>query len=583
VANSIAALAGDLARPYRAELAVVLGAMLIETAAALAAPWPLKIVVDYAVRNHSLALVAAALQVGIALVGGAASYADNYFTESVGRWVGRDLSLRVYDHLERLSFSYYDKHDTGPLLSTITDDVATVQDFVSSSVLSILMDALTIAGMLGVMFWLDWKFASLMLLLTPSVAFFVMRFKRAVQQATREFRKRESDVMATEATGLQSMRTVQAFGAETIEIERLGIAATAAVAAALRARRIKSLLSPVFAVIVAASTAGALWRGSRLIAAGSMTIGALTVFVSYLGRFFKPVQDLAKMTNAVAQAEVAMERISAILAVDSDVAERPDARAPEGLAGTIAFEHVRFAYNADEPVLHDVTFSVAAGEFVAIVGPTGSGKSTVVSLIPRFYDPRSGRIRIDDADIREFTLRGLRRQFGFVLQETALFHGTIRDNIGYGRDGASNEDIQVAALLADADEFISRLPHGYDTEVGERGITLSGGQRQRIGIARAFVRNAPILVLDEPTSALDPEAEEIVLGGLRRLMKGRTVVMITHRLHTIRDADRIIVIHGGMVAEQGRHDDLLALGGIYADLVAHTGTSDSAPAHAHAR
>jgi subfamily B ATP-binding cassette protein MsbA len=580
VANSIAPLAGDLARPYRVQLAVVLGAMLIETAAALAAPWPLKIIVDYGVRNHSLALAAAALQVGVALVGGAASYADNYFTESVGRWVGRDLSLRVYDHLERLSFSYYDKHQTGQLLSTITDDVATVQDFVSSSVLSILMDVVTISGMLGVMFWLDWKFASFLLVLTPSLAYSVMCFKHAVQRATRESRKRQSEVMATEATGLQSMRTVQAFGAETIETERLGMATTAAVTAALRARRVKSLLPPVFAVIVAVCTAGALWRGSRLIAAGGMTIGALTVFVSYLGRFFKPVQDLAKMTNAVAQAEVAMERISAILAVESDVAERPDARAPEGPPGTIAFEHVRFAYNADEPVLHDVTFSVAAGEFVAIVGPTGSGKSTVVSLIPRFYDPRSGRIRIDDADIREFTLRGLRRQFGFVLQETALFHGTIRENIGYGRDGASNEDIRVAALLADADEFISRLPHGYDTEVGERGITLSGGQRQRIGIARAFVRNAPILVLDEPTSALDPEAEEIVMGGLRRLMKGRTVVMITHRLHTIRDADRIIVIHGGVVEEQGRHDDLLALGGIYADLVAHTGTSDSAPAHA---
>jgi subfamily B ATP-binding cassette protein MsbA len=581
VVSNIAALAGDLARPYRVQLAVVLGAMLIETAAALASPWPLKIVVDYAVRDHSLALAAAALQVGIALVGGAASYVDNYFTESVGRWVGRDLSLRVYDHLERLSFSYYDKHQTGPLLSTITDDVATVQDFVSSSVLSILIDVVTIAGMLGVMFWLDWKFTSFILVLTPCLGYFVMRFKRAVQQATREFRKRQSDVMATEATGLQSMRTVQAFGAETIETERLGTAATAAVAAALRARRIKSLLPPVFAIIVAVCTAVALWRGSRLIAAGGLTIGALTVFVSYLGRFFKPVQDLAKMTNAVAQAEVAMERISAILSVDSDVAERPDARAPGGIAGTIAFEQVRFAYNADEPVLDDVTFSVAAGEFVAIVGPTGSGKSTVVSLIPRFYDPGSGRIRIDDADIREYTLQGLRRQFGFVLQETALFHGTIRDNIAYGRDGASEEDVRVAALLADADEFISRLPHGYQTEVGERGVTLSGGQRQRIGIARAFVRDAPILILDEPTSALDPEAEEIVMAGLRRLMKGRTVIMITHRLHTIHDADRIVVLHGGVVAEQGSHDELLALGGLYADLLAHAGATDSVPVHAH--
>jgi ABC-type multidrug transport system, ATPase and permease components len=264
-----------------------------------------------------------------------------------------------------------------------------------------------------------------------------------------------------------------------------------------------------------------LWRGTDLVLAGAMTVGSLTVFLAYLARFFKPVQDLAKMTNALAQTHVALERIVGILDVDMVVQDTPDAQSPPPFIGAIEFDRVAFAYNSDAPVLTDVTLSIAPGAFVGIVGPTGSGKSTVASLIPRFYDPSAGRILIDGRDARHYTPAGLRGQIAFVLQETVLFAGTIRDNIAYGRHDATEEQIVRAAKLANADEFISRLPGGYDAPVGERGATLSGGQRQRIGVARAFIRDAPILILDEPTASLDPESEQLVLEGLRRLMKGR--------------------------------------------------------------
>jgi subfamily B ATP-binding cassette protein MsbA len=581
----MAGLVVDLARPYRAWLVLILAAMLVETIAGLAGPWPLKIVIDNVVGHdrvpswatqllgsslgadgRALAAMAAASLVLIAGLGGLASYVDNYYTESVGQWVANDLRMRVYDHLECLSFSYYDTHQTGVLLSTMTDDVSTVQDFVSSSTLSILIDVMTIVGMLGLMFWLNWNFTLLIVLITPFLLLSVARFRRAVKKATRDVRRRESDVVAVLQAGLESMRTVQAFGAQDVEAARLGEASRATVTAALRARRAKSLLSPVVALIVSSCTALVLWRGAGLILAGTMTIGGLTVFLAYLAKFFKPVQDLAKMSNVIAQTTVGLERIQSILDIQMSTQEQPDAREPEALTGAIAFEHVAFAYTPEVPLLQDVTFSIAPGQFVGVVGATGSGKSTIVSLIPRFYDPTAGRILIDGTDIRAYTLRGLRRQIGFVLQETVLFRGTMRENIAYGRHRATDAQIVAAAKLANADEFIVRMPGGYNTLIGERGMTLSGGQRQRIGIARAFIRNTPILILDEPTSSLDTESEQLVMEGLARLMKGRTVLMITHRLTAIRGADIILVLQNGTVAEQGTHDALLAIGGIYAGL-----------------
>jgi ABC-type multidrug transport system fused ATPase/permease subunit len=307
----------------------------------------------------------------------------------------------------------------------------------------------------------------------------------------------------------------------------------------------------------------------------------LTVFLSYLNKFFKPVQDLATMTNTIAQAAVGVERIRGILDAETIIPERPDAREPQTLLGEIEFDHVAFAYDADSPVLTDVSFKIKAGQMVGVVGPTGCGKSTVVSLIPRFYDPTAGAVRIDGADIREYKFHALRDQIGYVLQEPELFEGSVHDNIAYGRKGVTHEQVVEAAKLANADEFIARMPHGYDTMVGERGETLSGGQRQRIGIARAIIRDNPILILDEPTAALDTESESLVMEALERLMKGRTVITIAHRLSTIRDADKIVVLKGGVVAEEGSHDELIARGGVYAELYRiQFNTAPAAPAAA---
>jgi subfamily B ATP-binding cassette protein MsbA len=579
----------ELVRPYRGTLFVILLAMLVETVMSLAGPWPLKIILDNVVGTHHLphwfekflgpswnaglahskmqvAGIAALFAVLIAVVGSIASYIDNYYTESVGQWVAHDLRMRTYHHLQRLSLAYYDSHQTGNLLSTITDDIQTIQGFASSSTLGIVVDLFTIVGMLGLMFWLNWDFALIALGVTPFLLLFVSRFKRAVKKATHEVRHRQSDIVAVVQQGLESVRVVKAFERQDLEQDELDQASRATVDAALKARKVKSLLSPIITVTVSLCTAFVLWHGASLILAGVMTVGALTVFLSYLNKFFKPVQDLAKMTNVIAQAAVGVERIQAILQTDTIIPEHPNARTPGQTRGEIIFDHVAFAYDKDTPVLKDVTFKINPGQLVGIVGTTGGGKSTVVSLIPRFYDPTAGTVRIDGVDIREYKLHGLRDQISFVLQDTVLFRGTIRENIAYGRPGATQEQIEQAAKLANADEFIAHMPHGYDTLVGERGLTLSGGQRQRIGIARAIIRDSPVLILDEPTAALDTESERLVIEGLERLMKGRTVITIAHRLSTIRDADTIIVLKAGIVAEQGTHEELLKLGGTYAEL-----------------
>jgi len=579
-------LVRSLIRPYRGWVLVVFAAMMVETLASLAAPWPLKVVLDNALGHDKLphwlewvhhygidrdtmglALFAALATIVIAVLDAIADYIDNYYTESVGQWVAHDLRIRIYDHLHRLSLGYYSTHQTGTMLSTLTSDVSTVQDFASSATLSIVVDLMTIVGMLGLMFWLNWDFALIAVGVTPFLLLFVARFKKAVKDATRNVRKRQSEIVAVAEQGLGSVRSIKAFDRQDLEAQRMLDASKATVAASLKARRIKSLLGPVVSVVVALCTAFVLWRGTALILSHAMTAGALTVFLAYLSKFFKPVQDLAKMTNVIAQTAVGLERIQTILSADEEIVEKDDAIAPPPFKGEIAFEHVAFAYNKDTPVLKDVSFTVRQGQVIGVVGGTGSGKSTIVSLIPRFYDPTGGRITIDGADVRDYELHAMRRQIGFVLQETVLFRGTIKDNIAYGRPGgATDEEIVAAAKLANADEFISKMPHGYDTVVGERGDTLSGGQRQRIGIARAVIRDNPILILDEPTAALDTESERLVMEGLERLMKGRTVITIAHRLSTIRDADNIIVLADGVVAEQGRHEELLEKGGIYADL-----------------
>ncbi len=576
----------EMLRPYRGWLAIVFLAMLVEIGASLAAPWPLKLVLDDALGAHHLpawldwahdygigrhtvgvALFAGIATLLIAVVGAAATYIDNYYSTSVGQWVANDLRIRIYAHLHRLSLRYYDHAKSGALISTITTDVTTLQSFASSSTLDILVDIITIFFMIGLMFWLDWDFTLIALAITPFLLVFVMHLKKAVKEVTRTVRQRQSEIVAVVQQGLGSVRSVTAFGRQDLELARLEAASHATVDAAMQARRVKSLLSPVVGIVVAFCTAIVLWKGTSLIVAGTMTAGALTVYLAYLAQFFKPVKDLAAMTSSIAQTTVALERIQTILAADDIIVEKPDAIDPGRAKGQITFENVHFAYEKEAPILNGVSFQIEPGQIVGIVGPTGSGKSTVLSLVPRFYDAISGRVAIDGIDVTDYKLSALRSQVGYVLQETVLFRGTIRENIAYGRPGATEDEIVEAAKIANAHEFIIRMPHGYDSMVGERGDTLSGGQRQRIGIARAVVRNSPIMILDEPTAALDTESEVLVMEALKRLMQGRTVIMIAHRLSTIRDADTIVVLKDGVVAEQGSNDALIAQGGLYAELV----------------
>jgi ABC-type multidrug transport system fused ATPase/permease subunit len=575
----------DLLRPYRGWLAIILLALLVETAMSLAGPWPLKIVLDSVVGRRPLpewivallgnrlandpVAIAAAAAAGLVIIGvfgSIAGYVDKYYTESVSQWVANDLRMRVFHQLDRLSLSYYDTQQTGGLLSTITTDISTIQTFASEATLGILIDLLAIFGMLGLMFWLNFDFALIAVAVAPFILVFVMRFRRVVKRATHEVRRRQSDVVAVVQEGLQSMRVVQAYGRQDLAESHLQEAGKAAVDAALRARRVKSLVSPVVAVIVSLCTAYVLYRGASDVLARAMTIGELTVFLSYLSKFFKPVLDLATMTNSIAQAAVAVERVQSIIFADQVIREAPNATEPAPFKGEIIFEKVAFSYKPDTLVLKEISFKIEPGQFVGFVGATGGGKSTVASLIPRFYDPTAGRILVDGVDVRDYKLTSLRSQVGLVLQDTVLFQGTIADNIAYGRPGATRREVIQAARDADAHEFIAQMPQGYDSAVGERGLTLSGGQRQRIGIARALIRNAPILILDEPTAALDAEAEQLVLQGLARLMKGRTAIAIAHRLSTVRDADNILVFKEGIVTEHGTHEELLALGGVYAEL-----------------
>jgi ABC-type multidrug transport system fused ATPase/permease subunit len=582
----MSSLIRSLLRPYRGSLVLILAAMLVQTVATVAGPWPLKVILDNVVGSHHLspwladllkpflegqskmAIAAAAslALVVIAVVGGAAAYVANYLTATVGQSIANDLRMRTYDHLERLSLNYYSNHDLGTLLSTMTSDVSTIQGFASSSTLGIIVDLFTIVSMLGIMFYLNWDFTLIAIAVTPFMLLFMQRFKKAVQKATKQVRREQSNIVNVVQHGLESMKVVKAFGRQDLEHEELAEASHATYVAALKARRVKALLSPLVAFIVSMCTAFVLWRSSALILSGAMTAGSLTVFLSYLSQFFKPVKDLATMTNSIASTAVAVERVRAILDASDIIPEKEAAAEPDTLRGEIEFKDVVFNYDAETPILRKVSFTVKAGQTIGLVGPTGSGKSTIVSLIPRFYDPQGGSVLIDGVDVRDYGLRGLRSQVAYVLQETVLFKGTVADNIAYGRGSATRDEIVAAAKLANADEFIVKMAHGYDTMVGDRGDTLSGGQRQRIGIARALIRNNPILLLDEPTAALDTESEQLVVEALSRLMKGRTVITIAHRLSTIRDSDKIVVLKDGALAEQGSHAELLALGGVYAAL-----------------
>jgi subfamily B ATP-binding cassette protein MsbA len=428
-----------------------------------------------------------------------------------------------------------------------------------------LVNVMTLLGMIGVMFWLDWRFTLIALSVSPVLFVVVYYFTRRIKKASRMVRKKEGELLSIVEEVLTSIRVVQAFAREDYEQQRFETESLANVEAGLQARKIKATLSPMVEVIVAIGTCLVLGYGARKALGGELSAGTLIVFLLYLGKMYKPMRDLSKMTDTVSKAVVGYERIQEVLDIESDVRDMPGARRAPKFKGQIAFEKVAFGYG-DKDVVKDVSFTIEPGQVAAIVGPSGTGKTSLVSLIPRFYDTVAGAVKIDGTDIRKYQLKSVRDQISFVLQDTLLFRATIWENIAYGKPDASPRAIRRAAEQADAHEFIDAMPEGYDTMVGERGMTLSGGQRQRIAIARALIRDTPILILDEPTSGLDAGSEQSVIAALELLMKGRTSVVIAHHLNSIRHADVIFVIKDAELVEQGTHDSLVAAGGVYAEL-----------------
>ena len=577
-------LVSHLARAHWKALTLAFLAVVGETLADVLEPWPIKVVVDNVLQDKKLparleaivtllphnAFATLNFALGgvllIAVVGAISSYSEKFLTTSVAQWVAHDLRRMVYQRIQRLSLAEHGESRTGDLLTRVTSDIDAVQDFITSALLGIVINILTLTGMLGVMFYMNWRFTLIGLSVAPIMFLVVYFYTKRIKKASRLVKKQETELMSGVAERLTSIQVVQAFAREDYEDRKFDYESQQSVSAGLRARSMKAKLSPMVDLLVAVGTCLVLGYGARLVLNGGFTTGQLIIFIFYLGKTYKPMKDLSKMSNTFSKASISFERIQELLDIESRIRDMPGARTAPRFKGLLEFDRVTFSYDGTNPILNNVSMRIEPGQVAAIVGPSGTGKTTIAGLIPRFFDPQQGRITIDGIDVRDYTLKSLRDQVSLVLQDTLLFRGTIWENIAYGKPDAEIEDTVRAAEQANAHEFIVKMPMSYATTVGERGATLSGGQRRRIAIARAIVRDTPILILDEPTAGLDAASERFVTEALERLMKGRTSIVIAHHLNTIRNADVIFVVKDAEVVERGTYDELLAKGGVFAEL-----------------
>ncbi len=558
------------ARPYRGRFIAALAAMLVYALASAGVAALIRPVVDRVLPGVRGSIIWWSWAVlGAYFAKGLGAYFSTYLMTDIGQRVVRDIRDQLFRHILDQSAGFFSRRTSGQLMSRITNDVNQVQQAVSETLGDLLREGFSLLAFAGLLFWLDYRLALVCVTSAPIVVYPLVRLGQRVRRTTRRSQEHLENLSHITAEAFTGHRIVKAFGAEGHEEDRFRQASQRLYRTNLKVTSTLSVLPPLMEFLGGFAVVGLIWYGSRQIGAGVLTAGQFMTFIFAAFMMYGPVKKLSRVNTNLQQAMAASERIFEILDTHSEVRERPDARALPPLRIGIEFRNVSFKYDdgAGKYILRDVSFRVGAGQVIAIVGLSGAGKTTLVNLIPRFYDVAGGAILIDGVDIRDVTLASLRAQVGIVTQETVLFDDTIARNIAYGSPGAAEDAIEAAARAAHAHEFIVTLPARYETRIGERGQRLSGGQRQRLAIARALLKNSPILILDEATSSLDAESEHLVQEALANLMRNRTAFVIAHRLSTVRRADAIVALDRGRIAEVGRHDDLLARpGSVYAKL-----------------
>ncbi len=572
-------------KAFRLELALAIIAMIADAVLTVMRPWPLKVVIDRILSNRrcrapfigtwldsiphaspSILIGACLTTLFIAIGTGLLTY---YFTHSlgvVGQRFAFALRRDLFAHMQRLSLRFHDRRRAGDLTIRLTTDINSIQDFVSNGLILFVSNFALLAGMLTLLFWLNWRFALIALSASPLLFTAIFRYTRRIKSAARRARRSDGLLASVAQETLASIRIVQGLSQEDQQDERFRLQGESSLEAYLEGIRYQARVAPLVDVLSAIGLVLVMWFGSIRVVSGDLTTGDLVVFFAYVTNLYSPMKSLARFSFSATKAMIAGDRIADVIHEPLEVADRPGARPAPRFQGRIEFRNVSFHYEPDRPVLREIALAIAPGECVAIVGSTGAGKSTLASLIPRLFDPSQGTIHIDGINIQSYMMTSLRERIALVLQDALLFSGTIRDNIAFGRPDATDEQIIAAAVAANADEFIRHMPDGYLAWVAERGTTLSGGQKQRIAIARAILRDAPILILDEPTSSLDVVSERSVMQALERASSARTTIIIAHRLATIRFADRVVVLENGRIVEQGTPAELIALGGTFSKL-----------------